>query len=148
VVGDEDQSIYGWRGADINNILDFERTSRSAAIRLEQNYRSTQDHPRSRRRRGGEQQGPQGQVAPHPERGRPPVCYYQAPDGEQEALFIASTIEKLRRAAEPAARVAVLYRTNFQSRQIEEALRRYQPLPGGGRLQLLPARRGQGRAGL
>jgi DNA helicase II / ATP-dependent DNA helicase PcrA len=126
VVGDEDQSIYGWRGADINNILDFEKDFPEArVIRLEQNYRSTRTIIEAAGAVVARNKARIGKWLHTQNEEGLPVCYYQAPDGEQEALFIASTIGKLRRA-EPAARVAVLYRTNFQSRQIEEALRRYQ----------------------
>ncbi len=125
VVGDEDQSIYGWRGADIRNILDFEKDFPSAAvIRLERNYRSTKtileaasrvvEHNTARKGKTLWTDGPEGD----------PICYFEAEDGEQEALFIADTIRKIL-ASDPQTHVAVLYRTNFQSRQIEEALRRY-----------------------
>ncbi len=125
VVGDEDQSIYGWRGADIRNILDFERDYPNAkVIRLEQNYRSTKTIL----------EGASALVANNKERkgkwlwtestGGEKIGYYQAIDAENEALFIADTINQLLRK-EPDQRAAVLYRTNFQSRQIEEALRRY-----------------------
>jgi DNA helicase-2/ATP-dependent DNA helicase PcrA len=125
VVGDEDQSIYGWRGADIRNILDFERDYRSATvIRLEQNYRSTKNileaasavvaHNTERKGKWLWTDSGEGDK----------VGLYEALDGENEALFIADTVERIL-AANPAERVAVLYRTNFQSRQIEEALRRY-----------------------
>src|SRR5579872_6755477 len=125
VVGDEDQSIYGWRGANIRNILDFERDFPGAAIiRLEQNYRSTKNIL----------EAANGVVAHNTERigkslwtesdGGEKVTLYEAPDSENEALFIADTIES-RLAKNPQERVAVLYRTNAQSRQIEEALRRY-----------------------
>lgn len=125
VVGDEDQSIYSWRGADIRNILDFERDFPNArVIRLEQNYRSTKRileaaacvvaHNKLRIGKTLWTAGPEGEK----------ITLYEALDGENEALFIADTIDKLL-TTEPACRVAVLYRTNFQSRQIEEALRRY-----------------------
>jgi len=125
VVGDEDQSIYSWRGADIRNILDFERDFPNATvIRLEQNYRSTKnilDAASAVVARNTERKGKwlwtesgAGQR----------IGRYEAFDGEQEALFIADKIDNLL-AANPNERVAVLYRTNFQSRQIEEALRRY-----------------------
>ena len=125
VVGDEDQSIYGWRGADIRNILDFEHDFPSATvIRLEQNYRSTKNileaasavvaHNTERKGKWLWTDTGEGERL-----GR-----FEAFDGEQEALFIADTIERLL-SASPGDRVAVLYRTNFQSRQIEEALRRY-----------------------
>ncbi len=125
VVGDEDQSIYGWRGADIRNILDFERDYPDAVvIRLEQNYRSTKNIleaassvvANNKLRKGKWLWTSSGEGAK--------IGYYEAPGGENEALFIADTIEKLL-AKNPLERVAVLYRTNFQSRQIEEALRRY-----------------------
>ncbi|MDQ2712444.1 MAG: UvrD-helicase domain-containing protein [Acidobacteriota bacterium] len=125
VVGDEDQSIYGWRGADIRNILDFERDYPDAVvIRLEQNYRSTKNIleaasavvANNKERKGKWLWTASGEGSK--------IGYYEAPDGENEALFIADTIEKLL-AKNPLERVAVLYRTNFQSRQIEEALRRY-----------------------
>jgi DNA helicase-2/ATP-dependent DNA helicase PcrA len=125
VVGDEDQSIYGWRGADIRNILDFERDYPSATvIRLEQNYRSTKNileaasavvaHNTERKGKWLWTDSGEGDK----------VGLHEALDGENEALFIADTVERIL-AANPAERVAVLYRTNFQSRQIEEALRRY-----------------------
>ena len=125
VVGDEDQSIYSWRGADIRNILDFERDYPNAlTIRLEQNYRSTKNilesasamvaHNLERKGKWLWTAAPAGRK----------VGVFQAPDSEVEALFIADTIEKLL-AKEPRDRVAILYRTNAQSRQIEEALRRY-----------------------
>ncbi|HML15682.1 MAG TPA: UvrD-helicase domain-containing protein [Bryobacteraceae bacterium] len=125
VVGDEDQSIYGWRGANIRNILDFERDFPGATIiRLEQNYRSTKNIL----------EAANGVVANNTERiGKSlwtesetgeKITLYEAPDSENEALYIADTIEN-RLARNPQDRVAVLYRTNAQSRQIEEALRRY-----------------------
>ncbi|HEY6989632.1 MAG TPA: 3'-5' exonuclease, partial [Bryobacteraceae bacterium] len=125
VVGDEDQSIYGWRGADIRNILDFEKDYPEAVvIRLEQNYRSTKNIleaasavvANNKERKGKWLWTDSGEGAK--------IGFYEAPDAENEALFIADTIEKLL-GRNPAERVAVLYRTNFQSRQIEEALRRY-----------------------
>jgi DNA helicase-2/ATP-dependent DNA helicase PcrA len=125
VVGDEDQSIYGWRGADIRNILDFERDYPNAAvIRLEQNYRSTKNILEAASAVVANNQERKGKwlwtEAGEGER----IGMYKAFDGEQEALFIADNIEKLL-SRSPLLRVAVLYRTNFQSRQIEEALRRY-----------------------
>ena len=125
VVGDEDQSIYGWRGADIRNILDFERDYPDAVvIRLEQNYRSTKNILEAasavvanNKERKGKWLWTDSDMGAR-------IGYYEAPDGENEALFIADTIEKLL-SRNPNERVAVLYRTNFQSRQIEEALRRY-----------------------
>ncbi len=125
VVGDEDQSIYGWRGADIRNILDFERDYPDAVvIRLEQNYRSTKNILEAASAVVANNKERKGKWLWTDSDPGTKIGYYEAPDGENEALFIADTIEKLLAKA-PGQRVAVLYRTNFQSRQIEEALRRY-----------------------
>ncbi|MEP6715920.1 MAG: UvrD-helicase domain-containing protein [Terriglobia bacterium] len=125
VVGDEDQSIYSWRGADIRNILDFEKDfPRAKTIRLEQNYRSTKNileaasavvaNNKERKGKWLWTESDEGDM----------LSIYPAHDAENEALFIADTIEKILRQY-PDRRVAILYRTNSQSRQIEEALRRY-----------------------
>ncbi len=125
VVGDEDQSIYGWRGADIRNILDFERDFPNAAvIRLEQNYRSTKTILEAASRVVEKNTARKGKTLWTDGPAGDPICYFEAEDGEQEALFIAETIRKML-ASDPRTHAAVLYRTNFQSRQIEEALRRY-----------------------
>lgn len=125
VVGDEDQSIYGWRGADIRNILDFEHDFPDAAvIRLEQNYRSTKNILEAASAVVANNTERKGKWLWTESGAGDKIGRFEAFDGEQEALFIADTIEKLL-AANPSHRVAVLYRTNFQSRQIEEALRRY-----------------------
>jgi DNA helicase II / ATP-dependent DNA helicase PcrA len=125
VVGDEDQSIYGWRGADIRNILDFERDYPNAAvIRLEQNYRSTKNILEAASAVVANNKERKGKWLWTDSEDGPKIAMYEALDGENEALFIADTIEKLL-SANPSERAAVLYRTNFQSRQIEEALRRY-----------------------
>ena len=125
VVGDEDQSIYSWRGADIRNILDFERDfGKAKTIRLEQNYRSTKNIlgaagavVENNKERKGKKLWTEAAAGEK-------LGLYAGFDAENEALFIADTIEK-HLVANPADHVAVLYRTNFQSRQIEEALRRY-----------------------
>lgn len=125
VVGDEDQSIYSWRGADIRNILDFEKDFPNArTIRLEQNYRSTKNileaasvvvaNNKERKGKWLWTDADEGDM----------LTVYPAYDAENEALFTADTAEKILRQ-HPDYRVAVLYRTNSQSRQIEEAMRRY-----------------------
>jgi DNA helicase-2/ATP-dependent DNA helicase PcrA len=125
VVGDEDQSIYGWRGADIRNILDFERDFPDAkVIRLEQNYRSTKNILEAASAVVANNTERKGKWLWTEAGAGDKIGRFEAFDGEQEALFIADTIEKLL-TANPTYRAAVLYRTNFQSRQIEEALRRY-----------------------
>ena len=124
-VGDEDQSIYGWRGADIKNILDFERDYPNAVvIRLEQNYRSTKNILESASAVVANNKQRKGKWLWTDSGEGEKIGLYEAYDGENEALFIADTIQTLL-GREPGLRVAVLYRTNFQSRQIEEALRRY-----------------------
>ena len=125
VVGDEDQSIYGWRGADIRNILDFERDYPNATvIRLEQNYRSTKNILEAASAVVANNTERKGKWLWTTSGAGERIARFEAFDGDQEALFIADTIEKLLTAS-PEDRAAVLYRTNFQSRQIEEALRRY-----------------------
>jgi len=129
VVGDEDQSIYSWRGADIRNILEFEKDFPNAkVIRLEQNYRSTQVILEAAGAVVARNSQRKGKHLWTEREGGALIGYYEAPDGENEALFIADYIQKYLRKAgseHEDVRVAVLYRTNSQSRLIEEALRRY-----------------------
>ncbi len=129
VVGDEDQSIYSWRGADIKNILDFEKDfDHAKTIRLEQNYRSTQVILEGASAVVAQNVQRKGKNLWTSREGGSLIGYYEAPDGENEALFIADRIQKYLRAAgenEDLPRCAVLYRTNSQSRLVEEALRRY-----------------------
>jgi DNA helicase-2/ATP-dependent DNA helicase PcrA len=128
-VGDEDQSIYSWRGADIRNILEFERDFPEAKIvRLEQNYRSTQNILEAASVVVANNVRRKGKNLWTSRQGGAKIGYYEAPDGENEALFAADTINKyVRQAGEngDTARAAVLYRTNSQSRLFEEAMRRY-----------------------
>ncbi len=130
-VGDEDQSIYSWRGADIRNILEFEQDYPDARIiRLEQNYRSTQTILQAASAVVSHNVRRKGKNLWTERLGGAKVGYYEAPDGENEALFAADYIAKYLRkgAAEngEVPRAAVLYRTNSQSRLLEEAMRRYQ----------------------
>ena len=124
VVGDEDQSIYKWRGADISNILNFEKHfPKTKTIRLEQNYRSTQtilDVAGAVVKNNLERKG-KNLWTSNPRGGR--VGYYQAFDAEAEARWVAQKIVEHRRE-EREIRGAVLYRTNSQSRVFEEAMRR------------------------
>jgi DNA helicase-2/ATP-dependent DNA helicase PcrA len=125
VVGDEDQSIYSWRGADINNILDFEKDYRNArVIRLEQNYRSTKNILEAASAVVANNTQRKGKWLWTESGSGDMLTLYPASDAENEALFIADSIEKIL-ASHPEWHVAILYRTNSQSRQIEEALRRY-----------------------
>ena len=132
-VGDEDQSIYSWRGADIRNILEFEKDFPNAHIvRLEQNYRSTQIILEAAGAVVANNLRRKGKRLWTDRQGGSLIGYYEAPDGENEALFIADRIQTFLRQANSseapnseAGHCAVLYRTNSQSRLVEEALRRY-----------------------
>jgi DNA helicase-2/ATP-dependent DNA helicase PcrA len=136
-VGDEDQSIYSWRGADIRNILEFEKDFPNARIvRLEQNYRSTQIILEAAGAVVANNIRRKGKKLWTERQGGSLIGYYEAPDGENEALFIADKIQAFLRQAQDSAETqnrgaaavahcAVLYRTNSQSRLVEEALRRY-----------------------
>ena len=124
VVGDADQSIYGWRGADMQNILDFEKDYPDAkVVLLEENYRSTKKilqaanevikNNRNRRPKKLWTQNDEGEQ----------IVYYRANDERDEAVFVASTIDNIvREKVKNFKDFAVLYRTNAQSRTIEEAL--------------------------
>ncbi len=129
-VGDEDQSIYSWRGADIRNILEFENDFPEAKIvRLEQNYRSTQNILESASAVVANNVKRKGKNLWTSRQGGAKLGYYEAPDGENEALFVADWIARYLREAsgqDEPPRAAVLYRTNSQSRLFEEAMRRYQ----------------------
>ena len=129
-VGDEDQSIYSWRGADIRNILEFEKDFPEAKIvRLEQNYRSTQNILQAASAVVSNNIRRKGKNLWTSRQGGTKIGCYEAPDGENEALFAADSIARYIREANDRGddpRAAVLYRTNSQSRLFEEAMRRYQ----------------------
>ena len=131
-VGDEDQSIYSWRGADIRNILEFEQDFPNAKIvRLEQNYRSTQNILEAASAVVANNLKRKGKNLWTSRQGGAKIAFYEAPDAENEALFVADRLAKYLREAEQGdgesqPRAAVLYRLNSQSRLFEEALRRYQ----------------------
>jgi DNA helicase II / ATP-dependent DNA helicase PcrA len=129
-VGDEDQSIYSWRGADIRNILEFEKDFPEAKIvRLEQNYRSTQNILQAASAVVANNVRRKGKNLWTSRQGGTKIGYYEAPDGENEALFAADSIARYIREANDRGedpRAAVLYRINSQSRLFEEAMRRYQ----------------------
>ena len=125
VVGDDDQSIYGWRGADIRNILDFEKDYPDATvIKLEQNYRSTANildaanqviaHNTGRKEKALWTESDSGEK----------IRLYSGGDEREEAAWVADRIGWLLRQGEQYGDTAVLYRTNAQSRVIEEMLMR------------------------
>ena len=125
VVGDPDQSVYRWRGADIRNILDFEQDyPGTRVVKLEQNYRSTQrilslataviDHNVQRKDKTLWTENAEGD----------PPKLYRGWDEHEEANFVAQTVLGLRGDGVPWDGVAIFYRTNAQSRVLEDALRR------------------------
>lgn len=123
VVGDVDQNIYSWRGADIKNILSFERDYPGAVmIVLEENYRSTQtilevaNHIIKKNKNRFEKN-----LFTKQEAGEQ-IGLYQAFDENDEARFIAERIADLTKKGTDPAQIAVLYRANFQSRALEEAM--------------------------
>ncbi len=123
VVGDEDQSIYRWRGADIQNILSFEKDyPQTRLIRLEQNYRSTQPILDAASAVVGHNVARIGKAlrAERKEGEAPGV--YEAANAEEEALFVASAISS-NASSSADETLGVLYRTNAQSRILEEAMR-------------------------
>jgi len=130
VVGDDDQSIYAWRGADISNILDFEKDYKDAVvIRLEQNYRSTKNIIKAAGEVVRRNTGRKGKTlwTDNPE--GEPISYYSARDEHDEAAYVTREVEKLKVGAlsETPLRYkdfAVFYRTNAQSRVMEDRLMR------------------------
>jgi len=124
VVGDDAQSIYGFRGADIGNILSFEQHYPNAkVIMLEQNYRSTQTILDIADAIISNNQGRKEKKLWTNNSGGEKIFYYQAYDADNEGRFVAAKIEEHQRK-NPADKLAILYRTNAQSRVFEEALRR------------------------
>jgi len=122
-VGDEDQSIYRWRGADIENILSFEKDyPATRLIRLERNYRSTQVILDAATAVVSRNLARKGKTLWTDRKGGEHVGLFEAQDAEEEALFVAGEIE--RALSTDDGSIGVLYRTNAQSRVLEEALRR------------------------
>jgi DNA helicase-2/ATP-dependent DNA helicase PcrA len=126
VVGDDDQSIYGWRGADIRNILDFEKEFATARlVRLEDNYRSTPDILHVANAAITQNIGRKGKTLRATRDAGEPVTLVAALDERDEADFILEEIKARRnRDNRGLNEFAVLYRTNAQSRALEDALRR------------------------
>ena len=125
VVGDEDQSIYSWRGADIQNILSFEKDYPNARIvRLEQNYRSTKTILAGASAVVANNEMRKGKELWTENDSGEPITYFKAADPDQEAAFVAQKVMDHRRRR-PDTHIAVLYRTNFLSRILEEMFRRF-----------------------
>jgi len=123
VVGDDDQGIYAWRGADIKNIQSFEDDfSKVTVIKLEQNYRSTKNVIsaavaviQQNNKRVGKKLWTANDDGEN-------ISVYQARDQEDESEYVTEKIRHMRDMHIPLSNVAILYRTNYQSRAIEEAL--------------------------
>ena len=125
VVGDEDQSIYSWRGADIQNILSFEKDyPATRVIKLEQNYRSTKTILAAASALVAHNRARKGKTLWTDQVAGDLIGYHEAEDPEAEALFVVQQILAHQRS-ERNEPMAVLYRTNFQSRYFEEACRRF-----------------------
>jgi DNA helicase-2/ATP-dependent DNA helicase PcrA len=125
VVGDDDQSIYGWRGARIENILEFEgRFPGTSVVRLEQNYRSTAPILAAANHVIAQNRGRKGKNLWTAQAGGEPVRVGFHADEEDEALRAAQIVQEIAAAGGKRADVVVLYRTNAQSRALEDAMRR------------------------
>ena len=123
VVGDDDQSIYGWRGADIRNILEFENDYPDATvIKLEQNYRSTGNILDAANQVIAHNEGRKDKKLWTEHSAGEKIAVYCAQDERDEAAWIIQKIQKLKKAGEALGEIALLYRTNAQSRIPEEIL--------------------------
>ena len=122
VVGDIDQNIYSWRGADIKNIINFEKDYKNAkVILLEQNYRSTQNILNAANQIIAKNTMRREKNLFTENAGGEKIGLFSAYDEADEANFMAQTAKTLIAAGTPADEIAVLYRANFQSRALEEA---------------------------
>ncbi|ACA15612.1 UvrD/REP helicase [Methylobacterium sp. 4-46] len=120
-VGDDDQSIYGWRGAEVDNILRFEHDFPGAVVvRLERNYRSTGHILAAAATLIAHNEGRLGKTLRTEAGAGEPVTVTGAWDSEEEARLIGETIEGLQRQEHPLAQIAVLVRTSAQMREVED----------------------------
>jgi DNA helicase-2/ATP-dependent DNA helicase PcrA len=123
VVGDDDQSIYRWRGADIRNILDFEKDFPGVkVVKLEQNYRSTQTILSAAGAVVAKNRGRKAKTLWTDNAGGDRVVYRRLESEREEARFVCREIGRHQRTGGKLADVAVFYRTNAQSRAVEDAL--------------------------
>ena len=126
VVGDEDQSIYGFREADIRNILDFEKDFPGAVVvRLEQNYRSTQSILDGATAVVSNNTARKGKTLFTEQHGGEPIRFYEARDERSEAVYVVGELLRLIDAGTSLDDVALFYRTHAQSRPLEEELLKY-----------------------
>lgn len=123
VVGDDDQCIYQWRGADITNILNFEKDFKNAkVIKLEQNYRSTGNILAAAHSVIENNMDRKGKKLWTSQGNGEKICYRRAEDDKDEARYVAQEIDRLMSDGRKYSDFAILYRTNSQSRNFEEAL--------------------------
>ena len=123
VVGDDDQSIYGWRGARIENIQHFEKDFKNTSIiRLEQNYRSTGTILKAANALIDNNKGRMGKNLWTQSEDGEPITYYLAYNERDEARFVVDRIQSWVDEGRSRSEIAVLYRSNAQSRQFEEVL--------------------------
>jgi DNA helicase-2/ATP-dependent DNA helicase PcrA len=126
VVGDDDQSIYRWRGANIENILNFEADyPETRVVILEENYRSTQTILDAASAVVAFNRGRRPKTLFTSHSGGEPIIFFESDDERQEAEFVAQTVKALRLEGMDWRDVAVFYRTNAQSRVLEDALVRH-----------------------
>ncbi len=126
IVGDDDQSIYGWRGAKIENIQRFSTDyPQATVIRLEQNYRSTGTILKAANALISQNQGRLGKNLWTEGKDGDPITVYAGFNESDEAFFIVNRIRDLHTNGEPLGAMAILYRSNAQSRVIEEALMQF-----------------------
>ena len=123
VVGDDDQSIYGWRGADIGNILNFERDYPNAAvIKLEQNYRSSANILEAANKVIAQNTNRREKSLWTEQEPGEKIRFYRAANAWEECRFVCESIRSMRKTGIAAHDIAVLYRTNFLSRSLETEL--------------------------
>ena len=125
VVGDDDQCIYQWRGADIRNILEFEKDFQDVkVIKLEQNYRSTANILEAAHSVISNNKSRKDKKLWTNQEDGSKIIYHRAEDEREEAYFVASEINRMKSSDRKYSDFAILYRTNAQSRTFEEALSR------------------------
>ena len=126
VVGDDDQSIYGWRGAEVRNILDFEKDFPTAhVVALEQNYRSTQPILSAATAVVENNVERKGKQLYTEQAGGDPVRFFEAADERGEAAYVIGELLRIREEGMRLGDAAIFYRTHAQSRPLEEELLKY-----------------------
>tara|TARA_A200000113_G_scaffold226049_1_gene249962 strand:+ start:5656 stop:7830 length:2175 start_codon:yes stop_codon:yes gene_type:complete len=123
-VGDDDQSIYGWRGAKVENITEFSKVKNTQIVRLEQNYRSTENILNAANAVIGKNSQRLGKKLWTDGAKGDPIDVYEAYSEQEEASFVSENVHQITQGGDQYKDIAVLYRSNAQSRVIEEFLLR------------------------